>query len=319
LVTDYAASSLRKAALQNDGTLNPAAYTKWAKQHADALRALPENIRSQFSDAASAAQAASDTTALKAAAIKDAQTGAIGQIMKAQTPEDVTRTIGSMFGAKDSVTQLRALTNAASKSPTAMQGLRQAVADHIANKFISNTEAGTSEVNLLRSDQFQNFIRQNKAALSTVFSPAEVDNLSAIAQDLRRSNRSITAVKLPGGSNTAQDVLGAASRNKQPSSILKAAIDAMGAAAGHAVAGMPGAFVGALGTNAIQAMRETGISNVNDLVTKALLNPDVARALLAKMPKRPNMGAAIALTRALRSSGLRAAAVLGSQPQKTSP
>src|ERR1035441_1244610 len=50
-------------------------------------------------------------------------------------------------------------------------------------------------------DAFQAFVRQNEATLKEVLSAKEVNLLKAIAADLRRSNRSLNAIKIPGQSN----------------------------------------------------------------------------------------------------------------------
>ena len=43
-------------------------------------------------------------------------------------------------------------------------------------------------------------------------------------------------------------------------------------------------FAAALGTHSMQAMRDAGIANVDQLVTKAMLDPVLARRLLDKAP-----------------------------------
>jgi hypothetical protein len=52
-LVDQAAASLRKAALREDGTLDPAKYAVWAKNHAQALRAIPD-AADRFAQAARA-------------------------------------------------------------------------------------------------------------------------------------------------------------------------------------------------------------------------------------------------------------------------
>ena len=57
MLHNYAASTLRKVALNDDGTLNPAGYSRWLRQYGEAVRALPDNVRSQFDTAGNAARA----------------------------------------------------------------------------------------------------------------------------------------------------------------------------------------------------------------------------------------------------------------------
>jgi hypothetical protein len=47
-------------------------------------------------------------------------------------------------------------------------------------------------------------------------------------------------------------------------------------------------------------MREAGLSKVDDLVKQAMLDPQLARALLMRAPERPNSGSAMKLAQQLR-------------------
>jgi hypothetical protein len=290
---DYAAASLRKAAAKPDGTLDPARFATWQKAHADALRAMPE-LAARFEDAASASRAIEDVAAIRREALEHYQRGAFGQLANASTPEDITRIVGGLFGQRDSAKAMRDLVAETRNNPAAREGLRKAIADHILNKFISNTEAGSSEIGLIRSNQFQNFVRDNAAALRQVFSEQEVNSMRAIAADLQRANRSITAVKLPGGSNTAQDQ--AATQLSLLSRIIHHGRDAaVGATAGFGATapfglGPIGALAGTVGGSVVTAFRDAGMKRVDDLVRDALLNPELARRLLAKIPSNAKTG-----------------------------
>lgn len=284
IIQDYAASSLRRAALRDDGTLDPQKYARWKAAHADAIRALPDSARGQFADTARATQALEDAAELRNQTIKASQEGAVARIMNAQSPEEVIGRVGSIFGARDSVSQMASLARAASRNPDAVEGLRKSVADYISGKFISNTEAATSGTKMLRSDAFQSFVKGNRAALAQVFKPAEMDTLSAIADDLSRSNRSVVAVKMPGRSNTAEDTFALNKKvGASKPSVLRYLLDSTAAATGFGAAGLPGAVIAGLGAHTLQWMRQAGISNINELVSRALLDPLTARALLEKV------------------------------------
>ncbi len=58
LVRNYAAMSLRRAAVRGDGSFDPAAYQRWTAQHQDALRALPGG-QQQFANVNAAQEALS--------------------------------------------------------------------------------------------------------------------------------------------------------------------------------------------------------------------------------------------------------------------
>ena len=57
MLHNYAASTLRKVALNDDGTLNPAGYARWRNQYGEAFRALPRDVQARFNSAGTAAQA----------------------------------------------------------------------------------------------------------------------------------------------------------------------------------------------------------------------------------------------------------------------
>lgn len=319
ILQDYAASSLRKAAENADGTLNPAKVAAWQTKYGQALRAFPE-LSARFSTAADASDAIAESAADRAAAIKDRNATALGKVMNAPDGDAVTKTVGSLFGRPNSVQAMQELASAASRSPEAQQGLRQAVADHITQNFISNTEAGTSGIGLIKSDAFQTFVKKNRAALGQVFTPEEMGTLDGIAADLNRANRSITAVKLPGGSNSTQDIHAIIANNPNSTVLDHAISEAAAAGAGATVGHLPGALLGGMGAKIANAVRASGFRKVDDLVTQAMLNPDLARDLLRKAPSNANSGQSVALASRLRRVALAAAATrLGPLVQQTQP
>jgi hypothetical protein len=199
---DYAISNLRRFAETADGTLHPGKVEIWRKAHADALRAMPEVDR-MLASPVEAAEAVAQLAVNRKAALDAARSGVIGRLIDA-APEDVTRKLGAVFSTENPTRTMRQLETATRGNPEAREGLRKGIADWLVQRFVSNTEAGTSGQTLIRSDQFQQFMRQNEAALGVVFTPGEVQALKAIAADLQQANRSVSAVKLPGRSNTAR-------------------------------------------------------------------------------------------------------------------
>lgn len=318
ILSDYAASKLKVSATDADGTLNPTKVATFQKAHAEALKAFPQ-LNARFSSAAKAAETVDAVAKARKAAIDTYQAGAIGKVMKAD-PADVTKQIGAIFGSKDGAAQMGRLAREAQydKTGAAMAGLRKGIADYINSKFISNTEAGTSGSNLVKSDAFQTFLRQSEPALSRVFKPEEIASMKAIAADLQRANRSVTAVKLPGQSNTAQDkhAVAAASHGKQ-SPLLREAAEA--AVAGHALGpvGSMAAAGAAVAKHIAGAMRSAGYSKVDDLVKDALLHPELAKALLMKAPIKSGVGSDISVAQQLRRLSMFTAANQAQPPRAT--
>lgn len=280
LRTEAAAASLRKAAMKDDGTLDAAKVGNWQNRHADALRALPDAVRAQFSDARRASQALAEASAARVERLKNFQAGKVSQLLGTSTPEEVTNIVGQVFSSPKNTTLMKGLVDAVKGDPDAAEGLRQAVVDHISKRLISNTEVGTSGLSGLKEDAFQTFVKQAEPALRQVLKPADVDTIKAIAEDVRQAKRSQNAVRLKGGSNTAQDTFAVA---KQQSMLSKIWRDAAAGGVG-AFFGPAGAVAGIVGAHGLQALREAGIDNIDKLVTKAMLDPVVARRLLEKAP-----------------------------------
>ncbi len=233
------------------------------------------------------------------------QQGAVARLLNVEDPADVTKIIGGIFSRQDAVQQMTRLARETAGNAEARDGLRKAVADFVNLRFISNTEGATSGTDMMRSDAFQQFLRQSVPALRQVLTGPEILTLQAIAADLKRSNRSVAALKLPGSSNTPQDLNGIAKATGAQSWLSRllspGALASAGAAAGSMASGGLGAAVGAGGGahmgRVIEAMRQAGLASVDDIVKDALLNPERARALLAKVPGEPTQSEAISLAR----------------------
>ena len=279
---DYAIDRLRKLALREDGTFDPSKVASWRRSHADVLRSFPQ-LDASLADAARASETLSSVVASREAARAEAQRGMLGRIMGLNSPDDVTRAVGSILGRQDSQNLMMKLVMALGKSPEAKEGLRKAVVDHVLGRFVGNTEAATSRMGTIKSDQLQTFINQNKGALRIAgFGDDELKMMDNIAEDLQRANRSLASVRLPGGSNTTQDMI-ASRAGKDGSVMLKILLASAGSGAG--VGMLSNSMTGAaamLGAGVVGAMRQKGIHTVEDLVKDALLNPERARLLLMK-------------------------------------
>lgn len=283
ILEDYAASTLRKSAMTPEGMIDPDKFVRWQAQHADALRAFPE-LKNRLSDAAQAATVVSDVTALRRSALQSAQEGVLGKIAGLSDGQDVTRTVGSLFTGPSSVKDVRKLVAQVRSDPQAMEGLRKATVDHMVQKLVSNTEAGTSGRPIIKSDQFQTFFKNNEQALSQVLKPEQMNAARAIAADLQRANRSIASVKLPGGSNTAQDLTGI---KHGQSMLARIIIDGTATAAGWLASMSPTiAAISGGSAHVATAMRSAGFSKVDDLIKQAMLDPSLAKQLLAKAPEK---------------------------------
>ncbi|MBV9995534.1 MAG: hypothetical protein JO127_10000 [Caulobacteraceae bacterium] len=275
-LADYAAWTLRRQAQQPggtlpDGTISPKAFASWQRTYGQAINALPEDVQARFADADTASQAVADAAVARAQALANAKLGAVGRVMNLTEPQDVVRTVGNILGGNTAVADMKALANSASADPAATQGLRQAVADHIAGQFVNPDGA-------LGQQSFRSFVKAKRGALANVFSPAELDNLDAIAADIDRS-RSVAATKVGSQGLAGKIAHGGAHFS------LDAAGTILGAVLGHHIGldGEWGALAGGAVTDLAQRFRAAGVARVDQLVSQALLDPALARRLLVKI------------------------------------
>jgi hypothetical protein len=275
---------LRRTSMKPDGTFDPGKVQSWVDKHQEALAAFPE-VRDSFRAAGRAQEAVNDAVAARKAAMDDYQNSAARNFLS----DDPVRAIGKAFQSGNPVRSFAELRRMIGDDPDALAGLQRAAVDHINKITKSTAEAGDTGLPLFKSDAYQKFIRDNRPALEQIFPPEQVNMQVAIARDLQRANRSIAGTKLPGGSNTPQDLAGAAKHGGGKSglgSLIGAEI--VGEAVGHITApGFGGAILRGVatgGTLLANAMRSHGLQTVNDLVDEAMLNPRLARQLLERVP-----------------------------------
>jgi hypothetical protein len=293
---DYAAHSLRQAAERPDGTLDLAKYASWMRRHDSALSAFPD-LRAKFSTAADAQRAVEEAIEAQAHAVKALQKGVASHFLGADPVKAVQSALNSA-NPEQAFAELVRMTNS---DPAAKAGLRRAVVDFISSRLVSNTEAANTGTNLIKSDQFQTFVLRHQQALRQVFDADQMKVINSVARDLQRSNRSIAGSKLPGGSNTAQDAAAVARHGGAQSLISQLGTAAAGVLVGHmAGVGAESGLVGVFGAKVVAQMRKAGIDSVNDLITEAMLNPELARSLLAKVPGKPPQSVLNRIGRELR-------------------
>lgn len=318
-ITAYAIDRMRRAALREDGTLDPAKLASWRRTHSDALRALPGlDARLQTAEGASSAMA--EAAIRQRQALDDAQMGIIGKVMGVEDPADVVKTVGSIFGRADAVRQMRRLRDALGNDPKALEALKTAVGQYMADKLISNTEVATSGQAGLKSDQFQTFIKSNEYVLKAAgFEESDIRRMQAVAADLQRANRSLTAVKIPGQSNTAQDILAVKPNDSLKTAFGRLFFSALATAAGTATGGLVLGMAAGIGAGAVSVLRQRGIRQIDDLVRDALLDPKLATELMVKArPKEPVTDSVSTLQRVARGASSAALVpLMGGQSNNT--
>lgn len=297
---DAAAQSLSRNAM-TDGVIDPGKYATWTKNHQDAIRALPNALKAKFDSAASASEAYAQAVNIRKNALDLYQNSAIKPFLNISNAQDVTRTVGGMFEASNGVRRMSQLADTIKGNPDAQQGLRKAVADYIISKSTGTTEAGTSGIENLNASRFQTLIRNNEQTLKAAgFSDENVSLMKQIGEDMQRSQRTLSATRLPGQSNTAQDIIHNINAASQPRTTLLNKIMAMGVSgylySPHAA--MVGAG-SAIFQHIIFSLRNAGISTAAGLVRDAINNPEFAHALMEMTPKQVGPGAYTNIKKAL--------------------
>jgi hypothetical protein len=304
-ISDAASESLRREAMTPEGVIDPDKFARWQAAHQDSLRALPASLSDRFSNAASATQAIAEAAARRKQAISDYQAGAVGRVLGVSSPSDVTARIGNIIGASDAVKQMTAIASRIAGDENGIAGLRKAVADSIIAKSVGTVESGTSGIANLNASTFQKTISNNIPVLKAAgFTDQEINRMSAIAKDLQRSQRTLQATRLPGGSNTTQDILSHLAKGPPSQQTLMSKILSSAGAgwAGSKAAGIPGAiagFAGGVGMGVANSFRDAGIHSAAEMVRDAMLNPELAMALLQKAPIKINQGSEITLRNVL--------------------
>jgi hypothetical protein len=159
-IADYAAFSLRRAAMRPDGSIDTAKALAWAKQHDAALAELPASVRSRLANPGRAEEAVTAAVAARKQRMDAFDHSELAKVM-GNDNSDVVRQVGSILNSRDAVSRMQQLAAAAGGNPAAKAGLRRAVIEHIRSQYLSNSEAGTTGASTLKSDAFRTFMRTN--------------------------------------------------------------------------------------------------------------------------------------------------------------
>ena len=288
-IYDALVYDMRSKAMNRDGRIDPEALMRWAKSKQDALRAVTERDGGELVRRLQNVEGAEDAIATvaeqRAELAKLHKVGIFGKLIGVDNPTDVQNILGTVFGKPTSVTDAQAIMARLRASPEAQAGARQAIVDWIWDKFISNTAAGTTEENIIRADQFQNFIRLKEQTLRAFgFTPDQISTWQMISDDMRQTKMSIDATKMRGGPGTAQDLNAMYEMRERLGTSLFSKITwrLMAGSLGWAVEGPVGGAAAMLGAGVINSMRDRGIRSVQALVKDAMMDPGTARRLLAK-------------------------------------
>jgi len=289
VIEGYAIDDLVRTTSRPDGTLDPKKLAKWRNDHADALRSFPA-LDARLANATTATETAGAVAAARRAQVTEAQKGVASKLAGATDPGEITTIVGKIFDRADSVKQMQQLRRALKGDKDANAGLRRAVVDHVLDKVVKDATGLGDET--LSATRLHDFINENEETLKAAgFSAPEIQSMRELADEAARA-AVIAKSARPGengGEALVQNILKfGTGPNASPASLfLRMAVQS----AGHSV--LPflfgGPFVGLaslIGAGAVNAMRAKGLQSVDELFREALLDPALARKLLAKVNSR---------------------------------
>lgn len=303
----YIASSLRDGGvILSDGTLDAAKFARWQRRYRHALDAAGEQwpeMPTRLRTIAEAQNFLDTTIAQHTAQMREFQTTAAARFLG----EDPGKAVANALKSPENMRQVWSMVRG---NPDAEAGLRRMIVEHMQAKLQSTAESGTSGVNLYKSDAFQKFVADNRATLKIAFGGQGLHNLEMVAADLKRANRSVVGSKIPGQSNTAQDThaTGAHTSGGGTSTLTNLVllsagehiaehVGKIGSAhaaieGGHHAAGAIVSLVKpvlAIFPIVANALRQSGLTSIDNLVTEAMLNPELARTLVQRLPEQPTV------------------------------
>lgn len=312
-MADHVLDPLRHGAILADsGALSPSKFAKWKVDYGPAIRAIDEALpgfSDRFASAAKASDAMMEAGRIREQAVDTFQKSEAGKLLGdlgKNEPVEVENAVGKVLTDQNhGPTRMAELVSQAEASGSgALDGLRKAGVDWMLRKFSTTAEAGTSGKTLISGAAFQKFVVDNRAMLGKLYGSDGLGRLAAVAKDLERANRPITATRIKGSPGTAHDI--GASAGKHGGSHSGGALSMLGGIiAAHEMGfhnhyALAAGAAASLGRYAINTLRSAGRERADELVRDALLNPERAKLLLSKLPENPDSGKWLALGRSLR-------------------
>jgi hypothetical protein len=213
LLRDALVGDLRRSGIvQGDGTLKPSAFADWQRRRAETINQFP-GLSDQFRTAAAAQDALNEATASHQQALSDFQRSAAASFIR----DDPTLAVKRAFGSRNPTETFTGLVSLVRGNADAEAGLKRAVVDYVLTKM-SSGRAATETEDFLRADVFRKWVEASRKPLKVIFGGQGLQNLQAVAADLRRQSYSGVSAsgsptatyanavrKLPGG-HTGQGV-----------------------------------------------------------------------------------------------------------------
>ena len=285
----HAIDDVTRVAARPDGTLDPKRLAKWRSDHSEALRAFPA-LDARVANATAATEAAGRVAAVRRAKVQETQKSIAASLAGVRDPAEITARVGSIFNRADAVTQMQRLRQAMRGNPDALAGLRRSVVDHIESVAVQDAKDLTGDT--VNGAKLAAFVRDNADTLKAAgFSAPEIEHMAALGDEAARAAEVMRSAR-PGPSKESafiQDLLklGTEAHSSPTSLFLNIATRSAVHSVLPTVLGGPLAGATAfLGAALVNRLRAKGLQTVDELFHEALLDPELAKRLLAKVNKR---------------------------------
>jgi len=285
----HAIDDVTRVAARPDGTLDPKRLAKWRSDHSEALRAFPA-LDARVANATAATEAAGRVAAVRRAKVQETQKSIAASLAGVRDPAEITARVGGIFGRADAVTQMQRLRQAMRGNPDALAGLRRSVVDHIESVAVQDAKDLTGDT--VNGAKLAAFVRDNADTLKAAgFSAPEIEHMAALGDEAARAAEVMRSAR-PGPSKESafiQDLLklGTEAHSSPTSLFLNIATRSAVHSVLPTVLGGPLAGATAfLGAALVNRLRAKGLQTVDELFHEALLDPELAKRLLAKVNTR---------------------------------
>jgi hypothetical protein len=260
---------------------------KWVQKHLRTVEQVP-GLGDQLKSVAGAQGMVDDLAASHAAAVKEYRNGIAKNFLNGEEPEVAVR---KALSGQDSARNLSKLIDLVKSDKDATESLKAHVVNFILDKFAptgratASVEAEAGDHSFLNANGYKAWIDANKAPLRRLFGGQGIQNLEMVAMALRRQQFRPNAV---AGSQTSPNMLNAAKHAIGKHGGAGIGITLMGLLGEHMgeMAGEHGMIGMGLSIGAgmlMHHLRAAGIETVNDLKAAAMLHPELARELVARV------------------------------------
>ena len=291
LLTGYALDRVAKEVVR-DGVTDAKKLENWRAKNADALKALP-NLGAKLKDTASLIDAVSTQAKARIESLDAEKKRAVGPFLESSTgvligndPRAVDAAVGSILTGQNAAVKMKELRSAMQGNPDALEGLRKAVVDNVVNRFAKITQGPAGEFSTLSAEPLLNFVRANeKVLLAAGLTRGQINGMKAIATEAAQSSALLRAAVATRKPATLGDLTNKLLRG-QPQSILNRITLRQALTKGGLFGALSATGLGQVqlaADLALTMLRNKGLEQVDEIVARAMLDPDLARVLVQKV------------------------------------